>query len=178
MCSSDLSAVDNCGGIATFTANAVSGSIFPTGVTAVVYTATDTKGNTSTCTFNVSVEATNPCAGDVTAPTLVCPANVSVNATGNSAVATWTTPTATDACAPVVINATHQPGINFQVGTTIVTYLASDKVGNQSKCSFNVVVNNPCANDTIAPVITNCPANQTINSTNNLNAESRTRREV
>ena len=164
------SAVDNCGGIASFTANAVSGSIFPAGVTAVVYTATDIKGNTSTCTFNVSVEATNPCAGDVTAPILVCPANVSVNATGNSAVATWTAPTATDACGPVVVNATHQPGINFQVGTTTVTYCASDKVGNQSKCSFNVTVNNPCANDTLAPVITNCPANQTINSTNGLNA--------
>ncbi|MBL7818867.1 MAG: HYR domain-containing protein [Saprospiraceae bacterium] len=162
-------ATDNCGAV-TLTGTAVSGSIFNVGTTNVVYTATDAKGNSATCSFTVTVAAANPCPGDVTGPVLTCPANVSVSTSGTSATATWTTPTATDACSPVVLNGSHQSGNTFKLGTTTVTYSASDKVGNTSKCTFNVTVNNPCLNDTQAPTLTACPANQTINSTNGSSA--------
>jgi GH35 family endo-1,4-beta-xylanase len=47
-------ATDNCSGV-TVTCNPPSGSSFPVGVTAVNCTATDTSGNTASCSFNVSV---------------------------------------------------------------------------------------------------------------------------
>ena len=163
-------ATDNCGGAVTLTGSAVSGSIFNVGTTTVTYTATDAKNNTSTCSFTVNVAAANPCAGDVTGPVLTCPANVVVNATGSSATATWATPTPTDACAPVVLNGSHQSGNTFAVGTTTVTYTASDKVGNTSKCTFTVNVSNPCLNDTQAPTLSACPAAQTLTSSNGATA--------
>jgi GH35 family endo-1,4-beta-xylanase len=47
-------ATDNCSGV-TVTCNPPSGSSFPVGVTAVNCAATDTSGNTASCSFNVSV---------------------------------------------------------------------------------------------------------------------------
>ena len=46
-------AIDDCG--VNLTVNIPSGSTFPTGVTEVVYTATDVVGNTATCSFFVTV---------------------------------------------------------------------------------------------------------------------------
>ena len=156
-------ASDNCGG-ATLTSTFNSGASFPVGTTNVVYTATDAKSNVSTCTFTVTVAATDPCAGDVTAPVLTCPANISVNTTTNGATATWTVPAPTDACGGVVLNGSHAPGGNFEVGVTTVTYQASDRKGNTSICTFKVSVVNACFSDTIKPVITNCPANINLSS--------------
>jgi hypothetical protein len=157
------SASDNCGAV-TLTSNFQTGTIFPAGNTIVTYTAKDAKNNTSTCSFTINVAATNPCAGDVTLPTITCPANVAVNATGNTATATWTAPTATDNCGIPSVNATHTPGQMFQVGVTNVTYAASDANGNRKTCTFTVSVNNPCLSDTTAPVLSNCPANQTLSA--------------
>ena len=155
------SASDNCSG-ATLTSNFQTGTIFPAGNTVVTYTAKDGLNNTSTCSFTVNVAATNPCAGDVTPPSITCPANVVANTTTNFATATWTVPTATDNCGTPSVNATHTPGQNFGVGVTTVTYAASDANGNRKTCSFTVTINNPCFSDTTAPVISNCPANQTV----------------
>jgi hypothetical protein len=162
-------ATDNCGFV-NLTSTAISGQIFPVGTTAVTYTATDARNNTATCQFNVLVSASNPCAGDVTPPNLTCPANVTVNTTNGSAAATWTAPNPTDACEPVTINATHQPGQVFLLGSTTVNYYASDRVGNQATCGFLVTVVNACLSDTIRPTITNCPANITVTSTNGTTA--------
>ncbi|XP_033108666.1 hyalin-like [Anneissia japonica] len=46
-------------------------------------------------------------------------------------------------------------GSSFQVGSTIVTYTASDKSGNQAMCTINVTVFD---NDTEDPVFINCPS--------------------
>ena len=154
-------ATDNCGFV-NLTSNFTSGATFPAGATNVVYTATDAKNNTSSCTFTVTVAATNPCAGDVTAPSLTCPATVIVNTTTSTATATWTVPTPTDACAGgVTLNGTHAPGSTFGLDTTRVTYTATDKVGNRSTCTFVVLVKNACFSDTTRPVIAGCPADQT-----------------
>ncbi len=158
-------ASDNCGGV-TLTSNYTSGTIFPIGTQTVIYTATDAKNNTATCTFTINQGATNPCAGDVTGTTVSnCPANITQNVAGLTAPVSWTPPTATDNCSPIITNASAQPGNNFVVGTTPVLYQFSDKVGNLSKCSFNVTLLNACLTDTLAPVLAACPANITVNAT-------------
>jgi gliding motility-associated-like protein len=142
---------DNC--TATVTSSHAPGATFPLGTTAVTYAATDAAGNTASCTFNVVVE-------DTSNPVITgCPANITLQATGgdacNTAVATWTAPTATDNCV-ATLTSTHTPGATFTVGTTAVTYTATDQAGNISQCSFNVVVQ-----EATDPVITGCPSNIT-----------------
>lgn len=154
-------ASDNCG-VTSLTATHVQGSVFPVGTTTVTYTAKDAANNTSTCSFLITVGA-DPCPGDVTAPTISgCPANISLLTSGTSAPATWTAPTATDNCAPVTVNATHTSGSVFGLGVTTVSYQFSDKKGNKSTCNFTVTVQNSCAADNVAPVITGCPTNITV----------------
>jgi hypothetical protein len=164
------SATDNCFG-AVLTSTLPSGSLFPAGsTTAVVYTARDGAGNTSTCSFNVQVSAVDPCAGDVTGPVFAgCPTDLTVSTTTLTGTATWAAPTATDACGGVVINSSHAPGNNFSLGATIVTYQASDRKGNLSLCSFKVTVVNACLSDTTKPVLSACPANIAVTSTNGSN---------
>lgn len=74
-----------------------------------------------------------------------CPSDINVpNDAGLcSAVVTWTEPVST---APMVSD--HNPGDNFPVGVTTVTYTSTDGDGMVSTCTFNVTVN-----DTEAPVI-------------------------
>lgn len=148
---------DNCGTTAsiTFTSSHSPGSTFPVGTTTVTYTATDTNGNTTTCTFNVTIsDTTSPaisnCPGNINAysDALVCGANV-----------TWTVPTATDNCGIASSTATHASGDFFPVGTTTVTYTFTDSAGNTSICTFDVTVT-----DTISPVIVNCPSNITVSN--------------
>ncbi|WP_118974545.1 HYR domain-containing protein [Taibaiella koreensis] len=160
-------ATDNCtpSGNLVWTKSHQPGDVFPVGMTMVTYTATDASGNVSaTCTFNVVVT-------DNTAPVIAgCPSAVQVNtgagATGCEAIASWTEPTATDNCTPaanLVWNKSHQPGDLFPVGTTTVTYTATDAAGNVSAtCSFDVTVT-----DNTAPVFSNCPASMTNVVTNN-----------
>ncbi len=51
-------ATDNCTTTPSVTSNLISGATFPIGTTTVIYTAKDTKGNTSTCHFTVTVSKT------------------------------------------------------------------------------------------------------------------------
>ena len=46
-------------------------------------------------------------------------------------------------------------GDTFPIGTTMVTYIATDNQGNEATCSFTVTITE--APDMIAPVLTNCP---------------------
>ncbi|MDX9928671.1 MAG: HYR domain-containing protein, partial [Bacteroidales bacterium] len=93
-----------------------------------------------------------------------CPSNIVVNNDPGlcSAVVTWIEPTATDNCsAPgtIVWLRSHIPGSVFPVGTTLVTYTATDQAGNTSApCTFNVTVI-----DNTPPVIT-LPAPPVLNA--------------
>ncbi|PSK90054.1 beta strand repeat-containing protein [Taibaiella chishuiensis] len=158
-------ATDNCTdlGPVVLTSNHNPGDAFPKGTTTVTYTATDASNNVSTCSFTVTVN-------DTEAPVLSnCPSDVAVNtgvgATSCSAAATWTEPGATDNCvssAHLIWTKSHTPGSVFPVGTTQVTYTATDSSGNVSTvCSFNVVVT-----DNTVPEFSSCPAN--INSNTNI----------
>jgi peptidoglycan/xylan/chitin deacetylase (PgdA/CDA1 family) len=158
-------ATDNCVPTPSVIGNFISGSVFPIGVTTVSYTATDAKGNTAIpCAFSINIVKIDPCATDTIKPVIVnCPANITLTTTGTAAVATWETPTATDNCAPTPeVIWSFTSGTAFPIGVTKVAYDATDAKGNASlPCIFTVTVFkiDPCATDTIKPVIVNCPSN-------------------
>jgi len=113
-----------------------SGSQFALGNTTVHCRAQDAHGNQAAPTsFVVSVV-------DTTAPVISGYADVYVNATGNSsAVATWPTPTATDAVSGnVAVTCVPPSGSTFPVGATTVNCSATDGAGNTGHGSFEVEV--------------------------------------
>ncbi|MDF1673696.1 MAG: HYR domain-containing protein, partial [Vicingaceae bacterium] len=138
----DLSGATTASGLTT-----LNGVTFNPGITTVLWTITDTVGNSVSCTYTVEVVDTEAplifnCVADTT---------VSNDSTMCGAIVNWTPPTYTDNCG-ASMTSTHNPGDFFNVGTTGVTYTVTDSAGNVSTCSFNVNVN-----DTELPIIT-CPA--------------------
>jgi len=139
-----MSAWDNCSGINVVLepGGLPPGSAFPVGTTTNTYTFTDAAGNSSTCTFDVTVT-------DEEAPTISCPANITANTTSGQCNANVTIPppTASDNCSIVSItNDFNSGGANasgtYPLGTTIVTYTATDSANKTITCSFEVNVNN------------------------------------
>ncbi|XP_070550964.1 uncharacterized protein [Ptychodera flava] len=53
---------------------------------------------------------------------------------------TWTLPNATDNSGVVSLTGSHEPGCNFTIGVTTVSYEAEDSSGNTARCSFSVTV--------------------------------------
>ncbi|MGA1589064.1 MAG: HYR domain-containing protein, partial [Ilumatobacteraceae bacterium] len=128
-------AADNCA-IDTFTPDMPSGSTFPFGTTTVTYTATDIYANVTTATFNVTVT-------DNEVPVISgTPTDITQNNDVGlcSGVVSWTLPTAADNCAVDTLTGDAAPGDTFPVGTTAVTYTATDIHGNIATASFNVTV--------------------------------------
>jgi HYR domain/Secretion system C-terminal sorting domain len=174
-------AKDNCGIPTVVSASSSStvtksGDCFPIGKTTITYTATDDKKNKAVCTFFIMVNPpADPCATDVTVPTITCPSNQTLTAaTGSTcANATWAVPTATDNCGNPILTFVTSPTANlssgscFPVGTTTVTYTATDAKLNKATCSFTITVNpgaELCLTDNINPVINGCPTNQTLSA--------------
>jgi len=111
-------------------------------------------GNIATCSFTVTVVDNQP-------PSITCPANISVIATSASgAVVNYTAPSGSDNCIGVsnLRIAGPESGSTFPIGTTTITYRATDAAGLTTDCSFSVTVSGQ------APVI-NCPTNIVINNT-------------
>jgi len=115
----------------------------------VTWTATDAAGNTATAVQNVTVV-------DTTAPVLSLPADVSVEATGAQTAVTIGTASATDIFAVTI---TNDAPATFPIGTTTVTWTATDANGNASTGTQTVTVA-----DTTAPTVT-APANVTVEAT-------------
>jgi len=99
--------------------------------------------------YNVSDPSGNPAVEvtrtvnvvDTIAPTVSCPADISVCTSSNSAIVTFTLPTAADSCDPSPsVTADPASGSEFPVGTSTVTVTARDASGNPATCTFNVVV--------------------------------------
>src|SRR5690606_22658722 len=112
-------ASDNCS--VSLSSSHNSGDVFPLGTTTVTYTATDGAGNTATCSFDVTVV-------DTEVPVIAnCPTDITVSTDASScdAVVTWTAPTASDNCS-VSLSSSHNSGDVFPLGTTTVTYTATD----------------------------------------------------
>ena len=146
---------DPCG-VASLTSDVPPGSVFPAGVSTVTYTAVDNNGNNSTASFTVTLEDTIP-------PTLInVPADMTLPSTPGfcGTVPIWTAPQPVDNCGIQSITSNIQPGTFFQLGTTTVTYTATDLGNNVTTASFDVTVE-----DTDGPVFASVPADIVITLT-------------
>jgi hypothetical protein len=130
-------ATDNSGVAPTIVSAPPSGSAFPIGMTTVTVTATDADGNQTVDTFVVTVEDNEPPAF---AATPDIPVSIDYGQTG--AVVSFAPPVATDNAPGVTVAqiAGPAPGSVFPVGTTVITYEATDAAGNTVQTSFNVIV--------------------------------------
>ena len=133
------------------------GDTFDTGLTTVTYTAKDTYGNTSVCTFTVSLT-------ENVAPVITtCTPDITVNSApaqnGNNV--TWSNPIVVESCGIASEVFTKAKNSFFVVGKQKVVYTVTDKSGNKATCTFNVTVV-----DNEKPVFstTNFPADVTINT--------------
>lgn len=149
-------ATDNCtdAGSISFTQLPAAGSVLNGGHNStqlVTITADDGNGNTTDCDFTVTVK-------DETNPTIVnLPSDIDVeNDTDEcGAIVSWTEPTSADNCSghSILQTAGLSSGSLFPVGSTTITYEATDGAGNTHSESFTVTVT-----DTQDPVIS-CPEN-------------------
>jgi alpha-tubulin suppressor-like RCC1 family protein len=114
----------------------------------VMLTALDNVGASSTCQATVTVI-------DQTSPEIICPNNVSVLADNSCTATRIIYATAQDTCDSSVNISSDAPQ-TYPVGTTMVTFTATDESGNSSTCKAAVVVR-----EETPPVII-CPANKTL----------------
>ena len=120
-----------------------SGSAFPMGTTTITYTATDSSTNTATASFKVTVS-------DQEAPVIsgmVTDISATTDPGADTAVVSWTAPTASDNVDGSVIPVAESSpttgldsGSAFPIGTTTITYTATDSAGNTVAASFAIRV--------------------------------------
>jgi len=135
---SSVSASDNCDPSVSVTDD--SPACFPLGTTQVTFTATDDAGNQATCSADVTVVDTTP-------PVITCPDDVTVDCNGPAG--TYATDpqlsdffagvSATDVVDPNPVITNDAPSL-FPLGTTVVTFTATDFSGNSSTCTAAVTV--------------------------------------
>jgi gliding motility-associated-like protein len=152
-------------GATSGTGTSLSGQTFNLGQTTVVWTATDLAGNTMTCSFDVTVL-------DNQAPTILsCSGSTQHDVTTDLASCNYIQPgnswdaTASDNCQLLPLTyslsgattgtGTTLAGTSFNLGTTNVTWTATDPSGNSTTCTFTVVVT-----DRQAPIIVDCGTDQ------------------
>lgn len=152
-----FSAVDDLDPNPTVTADHVSGATYPIGTTNVLITATDAAGNSSTKTLHVVVVDTTP-------PTITAPAALVVSTDAGAATAVVADAgliaVASDNAGPVTVVRSGVPAGNlFPMGTTVVTYTATDASGNTATATQTVTVL-----DTERPTL-QLPGNITVDAT-------------
>ena len=128
---------DNCG-MASFTSTHNPGDTFPKGVTTVIYTATDTAGNTSVCSFTVTVN-------DAEAPVITCNSSISLTYTGMTITLAPVDVLASysDNCTPqnqAVMSLSQSIFGCADIGSKSVTLTVTDQSGNTATCSTTVTV--------------------------------------
>jgi uncharacterized repeat protein (TIGR01451 family) len=120
---------------------------YPTGLTLITWTATDSFGRTASCNQRVNV-VDGACAGDTAPPEITAPANITV---GTGADGTGCSvglddselgqPNVNDDCAAsVTVTHSTPPGGAYPVGTTTVTWTATDAAGNSATATQTVTV--------------------------------------
>ncbi|RYY89611.1 MAG: HYR domain-containing protein, partial [Chitinophagaceae bacterium] len=128
-------------------------AMFPIGTTTITWTATASNGATVSCTQTVKVN-------DTQLPTISCGAAITANAVANDckALVSVAAPTATDNCNVTVAGVRSDAlalTAAYPVGTTTITWTATDASGNSASCTQTVTVK-----DVTAPTLTT-PANIT-----------------
>jgi len=146
-------AVDNCSGVLAITQSPTIGTLVGIGTNTVTLNVFDVAGNTNTSTAAFIVS-------DTTAPTITqCATNLQASAdgTGNAAVPDFTTGVATSDNCTGVVAVTQSPllGALVGLGAHTITIAAVDTAGNTNTCTATFTVN-----DTSAPDIITCAANQ------------------
>ncbi len=145
------SATDNVGVVGEITNNAPSS--FPVGTTTVTFTATDVAGNSGTATADVVITFTDIDAPEVTAPgdlAITINSGSSVAASDSRIVTFLAAASATDNVGVVGAITNNAPS-NFPVGTTTVTFTATDAAGNSATATAVVIIT---ASDSDAPIVT------------------------
>ncbi|MCJ7765562.1 MAG: HYR domain-containing protein, partial [Thiovulaceae bacterium] len=130
------SGTDNCDTELSFSNDAP--SLFPIGDTKVTWTAIDDAGNIMTCEQKVTVKDNQDPSFD---PYTNITQNVDQGICG--AVVTFSAPTATDNCDGTVVtlnDGSMASGSVFPVGTTVVSFTATDAAGNTTEFNFTVTV--------------------------------------
>jgi uncharacterized repeat protein (TIGR01451 family) len=142
----DATVNDQCG---TLTYSTPSGSFFPVGTTTVTVSSSTSRS----CSFRVKVE-------DKQNPTVTAPAdkNADAGATSCEAAVNVGTATASDNCPTgLTVSGARDDGdpLNapYPVGTTVITWTATDGAGNTATATQNVKVR-----DTIAPNVNLVPS--------------------
>ena len=147
---------DNCG-VASVTNShnntANASGTYPVGTTTVTWTVTDIHGNTNTCTQNITVT-------DNEAPVISVSPVLSCYAANNFGCSINLGATATDNCGVLSLTS-DAPGC-FPVGTTVVTWTATDIHGNVSTAT-QLVTRNPEINIDICAGITRTIYTGTVN---------------
>jgi len=141
---------DNCGVqsvVNDFNGTTDASGTYPEGSTVVTWTVMDISGNTSTCSHTVNLL-------DIDPPSVTCPVDITENAPVGQCDANilMLVPGAGDNCSANVMlsndyNNTANASDIYPVGTTTVTWTATDNSGNTGTCSFNVVVEGPMSVD-------------------------------
>ncbi|MBK9338586.1 MAG: HYR domain-containing protein [Lewinellaceae bacterium] len=132
-----------------------SGTVFPLGDNAVTFLAFNLSGDTVSCSFTVTVR-------DSLAPSVSCPGDYMVQADSAacSAFVQFDLPVGADNCDQnILLVGSAQPGDEFPVGTTPVTFVGTDASDNTDSCTFMITVF-----DLNPPVFDNCPADVTVYS--------------
>eukprot|EP00050_Salpingoeca_kvevrii_P009115 m.307267 g.307267 ORF g.307267 m.307267 type:complete len:566 (-) comp19854_c0_seq1:73-1770(-) len=98
--------------------------------------------------------ATLPSQSAITPPALTCPSNIDTAISSAPQTVSWTPPVPTDNLGGdgVTLVASHASGSSFALGTTTVTYTATDAAGNKATCSFSITLT-----DEVGPVFSGCP---------------------
>ncbi len=146
----DPAVTDNCPGTSVL-CSPPSSTVFPVGATTVSCTATDSGGNTASCSFTVTVIDTQP-------PVISCPAGVTAQ-TGAGCEASVpdliSSVTASDNCgAGGALTVTQSPaaGALVGLGTHTITVTATDAAGNSATCTTTLTVVD------VTPPQVSCPA--------------------
>jgi hypothetical protein len=137
---------DNCG-IASVTNNAP--ETYPLGTTSVTWTVTDNNGNVATATQTVTVV-------DEQDPLLTAPADVTVQVGPDEDSATGVAlgdAKTSDNCG--VQSLTNNAPTTFPIGTTVVTWTATDNSGNTATAAQNVTVTREVLPTITAPAAIN-----------------------
>jgi len=155
---------DNCSTV-TLTQNPIAGTSMPLGHNPVRVTATDACGNATS--VEVFFDVT-----DNTPPSITCPANIAIvdNVPGScGALVNPGTPTTSDNCgiqSVVGVRSDSKPLTDlYPVGTTTITWTATDNSNNKTSCTQTVTVTNPgptvVITGPVIPQAVNTPVNFT-----------------
>ncbi|RCV65255.1 HYR domain-containing protein [Methanophagales archaeon] len=126
----DVNVTDFCDPNPEVTSNEL--DIYPPGTTTVTFTATDSSGNSASCSVTVTVVDTKP-------PEILCPADLRIEQDASGITIVPLNVTAYDTCDPNP-NVTSNAPDTYPIGTTNVTFTATDASGNSASCSVSVTV--------------------------------------